>query len=306
MTFQAAVGSGETLAFADNARVVLDDPRAFSATIQGFGNGDTLDLASTRATSATWSNGVLTLDGDPFGPIQLKMAGNFSPNGFSVQSDGLGGTLVAGGHGDVHMVTFDGLRYDLQSVGDFLAVRSTNGNNPWQIQIRTESFPGATSVTTGIVAEIGDARVSFAEGRTDLVQVDGRLDGGSLTTQAANAWQLDWSTGEQLRVTEQGGFFDWSVVLGPNDGPGSVQGLLGSKTGQANDFQRPDGSVLHGSPSDGAMLSDLADAWRVNAATSLLVQAMAANVVASGGATSVPLADTPPPSTSDLLATGHH
>ncbi|MBV8413091.1 MAG: VWD domain-containing protein, partial [Alphaproteobacteria bacterium] len=202
MTFQAAVGSSQTLAFADGARAVLDDPRAFSATIQGFGNGDTLDLASTHATSATWSNGVLTLDGDPFGPIQLKMAGNFSPDGFSVQSDGLGGTLVAGGHGDVHMITFDGLRYDFQATGDFLAVRSTSGNDPWQIQIRTDSFPGATSVTTGIVAEIGDARVSFMEGRADIVQVDGRLSGGTLTTLGAHAWELSWNTGEQLWVGE--------------------------------------------------------------------------------------------------------
>ena len=43
-----------------------------------------------------------------------------------------------GGHGDVHMVCFDGLTYDFQAVGDFVAVQSTDVGNPWQVQIRTE------------------------------------------------------------------------------------------------------------------------------------------------------------------------
>ena len=45
---------------------------------------------------------------------------------------------VAGGHGDVHMVCFDGLAYDFQAVGDYVAVQSTDAGNPWQVQIRTE------------------------------------------------------------------------------------------------------------------------------------------------------------------------
>jgi hypothetical protein len=49
------------------------------------------------------------------------------------------------------MVTFDGLAYDFQAVGDFVAVRSTNWANPWQIEIRTAASQGATSVTTGLV-----------------------------------------------------------------------------------------------------------------------------------------------------------
>ena len=50
MTLQAAVGSGQTLAFSSNARVVLNDPRAFAGTITGFGRGDVLEIASTGAT----------------------------------------------------------------------------------------------------------------------------------------------------------------------------------------------------------------------------------------------------------------
>ena len=151
MTLQAAVGSGQALAFGQNATAVLNDARAFAGTITGFGSDDLLDLASTQATGASWADGILTID-TLLGAIRLNVAGNYASNSFTVRSDGLGGTYVAGGFGDVHMVCFDGLAYDFQAVGDFVAVQSTDAGNPWQVQIRTASAPGATSITTGLAA----------------------------------------------------------------------------------------------------------------------------------------------------------
>ena len=279
MTLQAAVGSGQTLAFSSNARVVLDDPHAFAGTITGFGRGDVLELANTAATGVSWANGILTVQ-TAFGSFQLEVAGNFPPNAFSVQSDGLGGSNVtAGGWGDVHMTTFDGLHYDLQSTGDFVAVRSTNGN-PWQIQIRTASVPGATSITTELAAQLGDTRVTFAVGRDSAVYIDGVADttlqsggvqsfaGGSLARLSADTWRLSWNSGEQVTVSDHGISLDWSVGLGANDGRGSVQGLLGTDSGWARDFQLPNGSYLQPPMNDG-MLGSFADAWRVSPAASL-------------------------------------
>ena len=57
-----------------------------------------------------------------------------------------------------------------------MAVRSTEPGNPCLIEIRTASAPGATSITTGLAAELGDDRVTFAIGRTNPVYVNGAPD----------------------------------------------------------------------------------------------------------------------------------
>ena len=100
-------------------------------------------------------------------------AGNASSNSTatSVTVDSIGG-----GSGDVHMITFDGLHYDFQAVGDFVAAQSTDPGNAWEVQIRTGSWPGAVSITTELGALVGDDRVTFAIGRESLVHVDGAPD----------------------------------------------------------------------------------------------------------------------------------
>jgi len=104
------VGAGQTLAFSPNAHALLNDPRAFAGMITGFGAGDVLELASTHASKATWSGGVLTLDTDA-GALRLGVAGTYASNAFTVQADGLGGTnvMLVGGTSTVHMTSFDGL-----------------------------------------------------------------------------------------------------------------------------------------------------------------------------------------------------
>jgi hypothetical protein len=117
------------------------------------------------------------------------------------------------------------------------------------------------------------------------------LDGGTLTQMYDTVFRLDWKSGDSLTVYDvDGQYLDWTVGL--HGGPGSVRGLLGSDTGQANDFQLRDGTVLT-RPSDDEIATTYADSWRVAPGASLLddaqapalaqlVQAMSANLVPAG------------------------
>ena len=169
-------------------------------------------------------------------------------DGFTVAPDGLGGTNVAGGRGDVHMMTFDGLRYDFQAVGEFVAVQ-------WQpirpLHCRSASstagIHGVASITTELAAAFGDTVVTFAIGRPISLHVDGAPDtalhvngtqavpGGTLAQLSSNTYQLTWATGQSVIVSYHGGdWLDWGVALAPRDGPGSVQVCSAPDSGQRN------------------------------------------------------------------------
>ncbi len=79
------------------------------------------------------------------------------------------------------------------------------------------------------------------------------------------------ASGEVMNVSLAGAYINVNLTLSAADGPGSVQGLLGSDSGQANDFQLADGTVI---PQDNLTSSELygayAAAWRVTDGTSLM------------------------------------
>jgi hypothetical protein len=125
--------------------------------------------------------------------------------------------------------------------------------------------------------------VTFAIDRASQVWVDDTPDtaltaadptqtfaGGQLQEMSPGNFLLTWATGQTQAITEQGSHLDSSVGLGAANGPGSVQGLLGANSGQANDFQLPDGSVLAQPLSGAELYGAFADAWSVAPAASLL------------------------------------
>ena len=234
------------------------------------------------------------------------------------------GTIVAptgSGTGDVHMVTFDGLHYDFQAVGDYVLTRSTAPGNSFQIQIETAADPSiaAVSLTTEAAARVGSDVVTFGIGQSGVVWVDGapdtalsvgspqQLSGGVLRELSSTEFRVSWSTGETLTVTDAVTCLNDEVSLPANDGAGSVQGLLGSDSGQANDFQLANGTVLRQPLSASEITGEFASAWQVTPTGSLLgntpmqfiyeqggqsvLQATAAGQVLSAGAADV-LSDT--------------
>jgi hypothetical protein len=234
-----------------------------------------LNTASTGSFSET-----ITLD-----PTDSNSLG-FSQS-LAAETVTVTGTVVAPtgtAIGDVHLTTFDGLYYNFQADGDFTLAQSTVAGDSFAVQIHTVPFPAiqATSIITEAAAQVGGDDVTFGMGGT-TVSIDGvadtalsladptqQLAGGTLRMIAANEYELSWSSGESLTVTKGTAYLNVTASLGPQDAPGSVQGLLGSDSGQAKDFALPDGTVLKQPLSSATLLGTFADAWTVAPAQSLL------------------------------------
>ena len=271
LTLQAAVEATQTVTFGNNSKAVLNDVRAFHGTITGFGSDDLLHIAGVQATNPSWGGGVLTLD-TPFGQIFLNIVGPYSRTSFSVQSDGLGGTYVSGGYGDVHIVSLDGFAYDFQAVGEFVAARGNGGGTSWQVQIQTDGQHGTASWTTGLAAQFGDTALIFEVGKPITLHVDGATDtvltpdanhafsGGTLTAVSADTWRVAWNSGEVITVSEHGISLDWQVLA---HDPGSVQGLLGPNSAPWSYLHLPDGTVVRQAYSNDQIVGAYADGWRV-------------------------------------------
>ena len=184
--------------------------------------------------------------------------------------------------GDVHITTFDGLFYDFQAEGEFVLAQSdVHGFN---VQARLEPWTqGSTvSVITMLAAQIGADRVTFGIGRDATVWIDGRprsfaqngsvisLAAGSITQLTQASWQVAWSTGESMTVTNAGSYINTTLTLAASDAPGTVRGLFGSDTGTANDFQLANGTVLAQPMDSSTLYGAYANAWRVSQGTSLM------------------------------------
>ena len=211
--------------------------------------------------------------------------------------------------GDPHFITFDGVHYNLKTTGEFTLAKSTVAGNSFDVQIRTRIWHDGSSATvvSEVAAKLGGHLVTFDLDRSktgaSLVWIDGRpsslgagspvltLDGGSVIRLSSTRYQVIWSTGEILYLTDQGTYLDADAWLSPQDGPGSVEGLLGTDGGGKNDFRPADGA--------GDLESIFADAWRVTDATSLFNGGAAITTVEAAADPAVP-----EPATLALLAVG--
>ncbi|MFO1161128.1 MAG: VWD domain-containing protein [Reyranellaceae bacterium] len=189
-----------------------------------------------------------------------------------------------GGTGEPHFTTFDGTYYDFQGVGEFVLAKSTVPGDTFEVQIRTAPYFGSSTVTamSEVAVKIGNQRVTFDQGRPDLVWVDGSpvslvnntfaLTAGHIDLVSPGRYNVVDDTGRTVHVLAwSGAYFDVRVSLGANALPSTVQGLLGDNDGLgANDFALKDGTVLPMPLSAGQLYGAFADAWRVAQATSLL------------------------------------
>lgn len=197
--------------------------------------------------------------------------------------------------GDVHIFTPDGLIYDFQSVGEFIAVRSIdedNVDNTVIVQARQEPWARnpRVSINTAVAFMVGDVKLEFYvlpdasfqlnDGPQDLPSSRLPLpNGGSVEPLSVSDTRLDYV------INWPDGGFKARVVLWKNShldygvarqgGSQTYEGLLGNLDGNAqNDLQIQDGEQIQPPPSL-ADLNRFGESWRVPAGESMFDNAEA-------------------------------
>ena len=181
--------------------------------------------------------------------------------------------------GDPHLITHDGLHFDFQAAGEFVALRAAAGD--MEIQVRQEAAGPEALVTTNaaVAIRIGEARIGFYGLRTTriILRVDGaeieppiealELAGGGRLGRDGAGWRADWPDGSAAWVQADGTL---RVVLAA-ERAGSVVGLLGNANGNADDdATAADGTGPPTGTLDAAFVyGPFADGWRVTSRTSL-------------------------------------
>ena len=292
--FNATVGGLETLEIMAPSGVELGAIGS-GGTIIGAGSS-TIEVIGTPQVIDGYSDDALWII-VPVGlgliALALLLNGNQagtttgSPTGTPTNGTPPSSSATGSGTGHVNLVTFDGGDYSFNPEGEFVLAKSTLAGDSFEVQARYAPWDNSTSgsTTIAIAAMVGTDRVTFQVDRAPLLMVNGQATalnfvggvlqlpggGGTVTELSASSYQVTWSTGERMMVTENsestGPYLDTSVSLAPGAAPGSVDGLLGTDSGSANDFTLPDGTVLQQPLTTDQLYQDFGAAYRVPAGT---------------------------------------
>lgn len=173
--------------------------------------------------------------------------------------------------GDPHVVTVDGFGYSIQSVGEFVAMRSGDGDV--EVQIRTAPMSDRVSGVSAVAVRV-DGRILVVDHEADdIVTLDGEPVDDEAATRTDNdayiirngtqvgVWWPDMATTVSVTRADR---LAMSVYFSVGaDYAGDVMGLLGNADGeQGNDLADRDGNIVE-STFEG-IHGPLRDAWRVS------------------------------------------
>ncbi|MBM3270526.1 MAG: VWD domain-containing protein [Candidatus Sericytochromatia bacterium] len=174
--------------------------------------------------------------------------------------------------GDPHEVTGDGLKFDNQLVGDFVALRSKSGD--FELQKRHEHVGGQSDgVTFNTEASLktnGD--VIHFDSQTNQLTINGqpanlangqsvKLPGGATVTRNGGNYTINTAQGDTVTFIDQGQYMDIEGKMSASRKDGEVTGALGAMdadTSTANDLVLPNGDIAKD-------LASFLEAWRVGA-----------------------------------------
>lgn len=179
-------------------------------------------------------------------------------------------------NGDPHLLTFDGLPYDVMTLGEFVTARDPTGD--LEVQARHERFlSGAGTTAVALGTGTGRITVTMADFLTEedpIVRVDGVVaDDRELTVDGVRISVGDlevravWPDGSVVHLRW---YLGWFVTVSlPPERAGRMEGLLGAADGNlANDLKFPDGTIVDTTDAE-PHESDYVLAWAVDDGTTL-------------------------------------
>jgi hypothetical protein len=165
--------------------------------------------------------------------------------------------------GDPHLLTMDGIAFDMMSVGEFVLASTpeTDDTPAFDLQMRTAAAatPGDRySLITALAVDYGDDRITLTAAdylskpdeivvrhNGDTADIDGgRLGAFTLTRDDERDWTLAAPDGPELKLKYLNGFF---VDVAPPEATAARQvGMLGSANGDPlDDVRRADGTPVN-------------------------------------------------------------
>jgi hypothetical protein len=209
-----------------------------------------------------------------YGETPLPTAGGCTPPADPAECTG---AHCGSTNGDPHLRTFDGLRYDFQAVGEFIAARNKSGS--YEIQVRQEPWETSriVSLNTSVALKMGKDTLEIQAGKALELLVNGKrqaleaktLPGGGRIAIERGVVILVWTDGSKAYVRSVGAYGLALSVQPSATLAGTLEGLLGDANGNSNNDLRARGDSKTIKPVHDELYPKFADSWRISNDTSL-------------------------------------
>ncbi len=300
----ATISNLNTTAFITRVEVLSGTGRVGERRAGGLDKvvrSSTLDLCTTVDGNCTCPEGTIATSSAPqVAPQDLRLAAMGEEHTTSVMNvRGISRSEwcspksacpsnCGGSNGDPHLLTVDGVRYDLQSAGEYVLLRSADGATEVQARQERPSEGENATIDTAIAVRVNGHRVGFyvREAGAPEVRVDGAtvdpggvgsadLGTGASLTAYQRGYQLDLADGTKVWVVSVGRWGINLLVQPSADLRASGVGLI-ARIPEGGGLQLPalpDGTRLPIPINRHERYHDLyevfAPAWRVTPTTSL-------------------------------------